>query len=230
MQPPDGTDASGYARVRVSDADRERRHRRAEGCVRRGPPHRGMNTPNASSAPTARGHTPSSPVSGDLPAAPPGTPPSQARPGPAGYLLRPAARTNPLAITSLACGLIPVLPATIAAIVLGVAARHQIRQTGQRGAGLAVAGLALGALLPGGSSVRVALRCSDSQYGQQGGLGSAACEFRFCPVPAGRGSCRRTRERRPQPAPCRQAPGQSRRRGPGPCAAWPVQGTTGLSG
>lgn len=82
-------------------------------------------------------------VSGDLPAGPPGTPPSQARPGPAGYLLRPAARTNPLAIASLACGLIPVLPATIAAIVLGVAARHQIRQTGQRGAGLAVAGLAL---------------------------------------------------------------------------------------
>lgn len=57
------------------------------------------------------------------------------------------APTNGLAIASLACGLgqfvIPVLP-TIPAIVFGHLARRQIRQTGEQGAGLALAGLALG--------------------------------------------------------------------------------------
>jgi hypothetical protein len=72
--------------------------------------------------------------------------PSPAQRDPARSLPRPARRTNPLATASLACGLIPVLPATLAAIVLGVAARHKIRQTGERGAGLAASGLAVGAL------------------------------------------------------------------------------------
>jgi hypothetical protein len=84
-------------------------------------------------------------VSGDLPAVPLALP-SPAQGDPARSLPRPAGPTNPLAIAYLACGLIPVLPTTLAAIALGVAARHQIRQTGERGAGLAVSGLALGAL------------------------------------------------------------------------------------
>ena len=57
------------------------------------------------------------------------------------------ARTNSLAIASLACGLgqfilgpIPTIPA----IVLGHMARHQIRRTGEQGAGLALAGLLIG--------------------------------------------------------------------------------------
>ena len=57
------------------------------------------------------------------------------------------AKTNGLAIASLACGVAqfafgPV--ATIPAIVLGHVARHQIRRTGEQGAGLALAGLILG--------------------------------------------------------------------------------------
>lgn len=146
MQAPDGTDASGYARVRMSDADRERavdvlREAFAEGRLTRE-----EHAERVERAYGSRTYAELAAVSGDLPAGPPGTPPPQARPDPAGHLLRPAARTNPLAIASLACGLIPVLPATIAAAVLGVAALRQVRQTGQRGAGLAVAGLALGAL------------------------------------------------------------------------------------
>jgi uncharacterized membrane protein len=55
--------------------------------------------------------------------------------------------TNGLAIASLACGvaqfMLGPLP-TIPAIVLGHVARHQIKRTGEDGAGLALAGLLLG--------------------------------------------------------------------------------------
>jgi len=58
-----------------------------------------------------------------------------------------AARTNGLAIASLACGLAQFVfgpLATIPAIVFGHMARYQIRRTGEQGAGLALAGLILG--------------------------------------------------------------------------------------
>ena len=55
--------------------------------------------------------------------------------------------TNGLAVASLACGLAQFvfgpLP-TIPAIVLGHVARHQIKRTGEQGAGIALAGLLLG--------------------------------------------------------------------------------------
>jgi hypothetical protein len=62
-------------------------------------------------------------------------------------VVAPMGRTNGLAIASLACGLAQFMfgpLATIPAIVLGHAARHQIKRTGEQGAGLALAGLALG--------------------------------------------------------------------------------------
>jgi len=57
------------------------------------------------------------------------------------------AKTNGLAIASLACGLAQFVfgpLATIPAIVFGHVARHQIKRTGEQGAGLALAGLILG--------------------------------------------------------------------------------------
>jgi Domain of unknown function (DUF4190) len=57
------------------------------------------------------------------------------------------ARTNPLAITSLVCGIAQFMfgPfATIPAIVCGHMARSQIRRTRESGAGMATAGLVLG--------------------------------------------------------------------------------------
>ena len=55
--------------------------------------------------------------------------------------------TNGLAVASLACGIaqfmLGPLP-TIPAIVFGHVARHQIKRTGEDGAGLALAGLILG--------------------------------------------------------------------------------------
>jgi hypothetical protein len=59
----------------------------------------------------------------------------------------PMARTNGLAVASLACGLAQFMfgpLATIPAIVFGHLARHQIKRTGEQGAGLALAGLILG--------------------------------------------------------------------------------------
>ena len=58
-------------------------------------------------------------------------------------------RTSGLAIASLVCGICQIgfpVPTGIAAIFLGHAARRRIRQTGERGDGLAVAGLILGYL------------------------------------------------------------------------------------
>ena len=57
------------------------------------------------------------------------------------------AKTNPLAITSLTCGVAQLMfgPfATVPAVVCGHIARGQIRKTGQSGAGMALAGLILG--------------------------------------------------------------------------------------
>jgi len=62
-------------------------------------------------------------------------------------MVTPVAGTNGLAITSLACGLGQFVfgpVATIPAIVFGHVARHQIKRTGEQGAGLALAGLILG--------------------------------------------------------------------------------------
>jgi Domain of unknown function (DUF1707)/Domain of unknown function (DUF4190) len=57
------------------------------------------------------------------------------------------AKTNGLALASLACGLAPFIfgpPVAIPAIVFGHLARRQIKRTGEQGASLALAGLILG--------------------------------------------------------------------------------------
>jgi hypothetical protein len=59
----------------------------------------------------------------------------------------PAQRTNPLAIAALVCGIIEIcclFPIAIIAVILGHKARGQIRQTGERGRGMATTGLILG--------------------------------------------------------------------------------------
>ncbi len=79
----------------------------------------------------------------DLPAAPASMLPASVRPP----MVAPVARTNGLAIASLACGIAQFAfgpLATIPAIVLGHMARSQIKRTGEQGAGLALAGLILG--------------------------------------------------------------------------------------
>jgi hypothetical protein len=73
----------------------------------------------------------------DLPGGGPPPPPAPVAPP----------KANGLAIASLVCGVAQVMLwplVTIPAVVLGHVARHQIRRTGEQGAGLALAGLILG--------------------------------------------------------------------------------------
>jgi Domain of unknown function (DUF4190) len=74
-------------------------------------------------------------IAADLPAVPPTG------------VVTPVTGINGLARASLACGLAQFVfgpLATIPAIVFGHVARHQIKRTGEQGAGLALAGLILG--------------------------------------------------------------------------------------
>jgi hypothetical protein len=82
----------------------------------------------------------------DLPAGPHGPVIPHHQPG---YYqpMVPVPPTNGLAIGSLVCGL---LGAAIPAVILGHLARGQIRHTGERGDGMAIAGLILGWLAIGG--------------------------------------------------------------------------------
>jgi len=66
---------------------------------------------------------------------------------PAGYRAPPASRSasrplNRTAVASLACAALPVLP--LLPVLLGLIAHGQIRERGERGAGLATAGIVLG--------------------------------------------------------------------------------------
>ena len=65
----------------------------------------------------------------------------------------PVTPTNGLAIGSLVCGILEFCTfglAAVPAVILGYLARGQIRHTGERGDGMAIAGLILGWLAIGG--------------------------------------------------------------------------------
>lgn len=83
------------------------------------------------------------------PAYPPLYPPEYGAPYPGGYG-PPAgpAGTNPLAIFSLIASCVGLLCGfgSIIGIVLGVIAMNQVKRTGQQGRGLAIAGIAVGAV------------------------------------------------------------------------------------
>lgn len=68
-------------------------------------------------------------------------------PGPQGPI--GPARTNPLAIASLCCGIGQIvlgLLAGIPALILGIIALGQIRTRGERGRGMAIAGIVLSSI------------------------------------------------------------------------------------
>jgi Domain of unknown function (DUF1707)/Domain of unknown function (DUF4190) len=145
--PGPGDAVGGYGNVRVSAADREHAIDVLKAAFAEGRLTREELDARVERAYRSRTYADLAALSADLPAGPLGTLSSQAVAAPTAYL--PAVesrRTNPLAIASLVCGLIPLLPATLAAIILGIQARRQIQRTGEGGAALATTGLALGAL------------------------------------------------------------------------------------
>ena len=138
--------ADGYGNVRASAADRERAIDVLKAAFAEGRLTREEHDARAERAYRARTYADLAALSADLPAGPLGTLSSQAVAASATYLPAESRRTNPLATASLVCGLIPLLPATLAAIILGIQARRQIQRTGEGGAALATTGLALGVL------------------------------------------------------------------------------------
>lgn len=139
--------SGAYGGARVSDADRERAVDVLRAAFAEGRLTRDEHGTRVERAYGARTYAELAAVSADLPAGPLGT---LSPAGPGALAARVAGarrRTNPLAIASLVCGLIPGIP-QLAAIVLGIEAHRQIRRTGDDGAVLATAGLALGVLGP----------------------------------------------------------------------------------
>jgi hypothetical protein len=128
--------------MRAADADRDRVAGILSTAYSEGRLSRDEYDARLHSALSARTYADLGQVVTDLPAAQPAVPSPAAR-----TVVTAPARTNGLAIASLACGLAQFAfgpLATIPAIVLGHMARSQIRRTGEQGAGLALAGLVLG--------------------------------------------------------------------------------------
>jgi hypothetical protein len=128
------------ATMRACDADRDRVVEHLNVAYSEGRLSKDEYDGRLETALAARTYADLDQIVADLPAVrAPVLPPATAAP--------PMARTNGLAIASLACGIAQFVVgplATIPAIVFGHMARHQIKRTGEEGAGLALAGLILG--------------------------------------------------------------------------------------
>jgi hypothetical protein len=121
-------------KMRAADADRDRVAGFLNTAYTEGRLSREEYDARLDSALSARTYADLDQVVTDLPVAP-------------ATAVAPVAKTNGLAIASLACGLAQFAfgpLATIPAIVCGHMARSQIKRTGEQGAGLALAGLILG--------------------------------------------------------------------------------------
>jgi hypothetical protein len=130
-------------KMRAADADRDRVAGILSTAYSEGRLSKDEYDARLESALSARTYADLDYVVTDLPAAQATVPSLAART----TMVTPSARTNGLAIASLACGLAQFVfgpLATIPAIVLGYMARSQIKRTGEQGAGLALAGLILG--------------------------------------------------------------------------------------
>jgi len=166
-QDPGATARKGYPvtrgvreRLRAGDADRDRVAEALGNAYSEGRLSRDEYDARLDKALSARAYADLDRVVSDLPVARA----SQAA---------PVAKTNALAVASLACGLAqfmvgPLL--TIPAIVLGHVARRQMKRTGEQGAGLALAGLALGwaAVILGIVAIVVALVVALGMRGSMG--------------------------------------------------------------
>jgi hypothetical protein len=146
-EPGQGMAGGDHSSARASDADRERAIDVLKAAFAEGRLTREEHSERVQRAYLSRTYAELAELSADLPAGPLGTLPPRPAGAAAGYLPAAAPRqTNSLAVASLVCGLIPILPATLAALILGIRAHQQIRRTGERGSALATAGLALGVL------------------------------------------------------------------------------------
>ena len=137
--------ARPHGGTRASDADRERAADVIKAAFAEGRLTRDEHGTRVQRAYGARTYAELATVTADLPAGPLGTLSSGQQAALEAYLPAARQRTNPLAVASLVCGLIPGIP-QFAAIILAIEAHRQIRRTGERGALLATAGVTLSVL------------------------------------------------------------------------------------
>ena len=139
-----------YARLRVADADRERTADMLRAAFVEGRLTQDELDTRLGEAYAARTYADLAAQTADLPAAHRPWPPPPVQAGYRAVQPRSGARpeaTNGLAMASLVCGLMEVFTlgiTAIPAVILGHVARGQIRRTGERGDGMATAGLVLG--------------------------------------------------------------------------------------
>lgn len=118
-----------HAGIRASDSDRERAIDALSAAFAEGRLTRDEHGMRVERAYGARTYAELAAVSADLPAGPLGTLPPHGLGALAANFPAARQRTNPLAVASMVCGLIPGIP-QIAAIILAVEAHRQIRRTG----------------------------------------------------------------------------------------------------
>jgi Domain of unknown function (DUF4190)/DUF1707 SHOCT-like domain len=144
---PYGSAGGDRAQLRVSSQDRDRAIELLQGAFSHGRLTKEEYDSRAERALSAQTFADLDTLVVDLPAAGPPYPGTVPQPG--GWVYPGAVtRTNALAITSMVCGIVQFfgfwLLAAIPAIVCGHIARRQIRQTGEQGSGMALAGLIMG--------------------------------------------------------------------------------------
>jgi hypothetical protein len=142
--PPEqhGMPYGGYGSMRASTADRERAIDVLKAAFAEGRLAQDECEQRAGQALSARTYADLARLTADLPAGPLGT----LVPQPPGYHLPPPSRPmNRLAVASLVFALIPVIP--LLAIFTGLIALGQIQERGERGAGVATAGILVAGLV-----------------------------------------------------------------------------------
>ena len=133
----------GWAKIRAADADREHMAGILGNAYTEGRLTKDEYDARLDAAWSARTYADLNQLVTDLPVQAPVPVPVDV--GPAA--VAPAAKANGLAVASLVFGFAQFMVgpvATVPAIVFGHMARNQIKQTGEQGAGLALAGLVLG--------------------------------------------------------------------------------------
>jgi hypothetical protein len=129
-EPGHGAPAGGSGKTRASDADRERAVDTLSAAFAEGRLTKEEHSMRVQRAYGSQTYAELAALSADLPAGPPGPLPP------------PAATSAAVAVPRTS----PLVPATLAAIILGIGAHRQLRRTGERGGALATAGVVLGVL------------------------------------------------------------------------------------
>ena len=141
LEPGPDPAAGGYGHLRASNADRDRAADVLKAAFAEGRLDRDEFEQRAGLVQQSRTYSELAALTADLQAGPlgallPGSAPVRARPS-----YQPL---NTLAIASLVCAFIPGIP--FVAVIVGLIARKQIRQTGERGDGMATAAIVIGAI------------------------------------------------------------------------------------